>query len=195
MCKALFFVVAMASGAAHAASAAQLLGEPVQNERGARAGTVSDFIVDVEAGRVLYVVLNQGGESKTLPVRALGEEGGLDMSEAGEIVRPDAVEDARFRRASKLLGQAVKHPHPGERQRVGTIRDIEFDPSSGRVEQVILATPEGQFGVGANVLAHGRFPPLDGPRRQYGDPQALGERGLLRREPSDDRLRLQNPAR
>lgn len=60
------------------------------------------------------------------------------MREAGEIASGDAIADARFRRATTLIGQEVRHPEPGGAHRIGTIRDIEFDPDSGRVQRVIV---------------------------------------------------------
>jgi sporulation protein YlmC with PRC-barrel domain len=178
------------AGAARAASVTQLLDRPVQNERGAPAGTVTELIVDVEAGRVLYLVLDAGERFRTLPVRALGEDLRLDLDDAGEMVRPDGEDDARFRRASALIGDRVTHAHPGGATHVGTIRDIEFDPDSGRIENVIVSTPQGALGVGAAVLAQGRFPPLDPPQGRYATREELGERGWLRGEPSDERRRL-----
>jgi sporulation protein YlmC with PRC-barrel domain len=191
MKRLLLFLMAYGSfGAAQAAAITQLLDRPVQNERGAPAGTVTDLIVDVEAGRVLYLVLDAGERFHTLPVRALGEDLRLDLDHAGELARPDDEEDARFRRASALIGDRVTHAHPGGATQVGTIRDIEFDPDSGRIENVTVSTPQGALGVGAAVLAQGRFPPLDPPQGRYATREELGERGWLRREPSDERRRL-----
>ena len=191
----LFAVLALSFAcAAQGASVSDILGQPVRNERGKRVGSVSELIVDVRSGRVLYVIVDTGGGYSTFPIRALGSDRRLDMSLEGDIAHLQSKTDPRFRRAGKLLGQPVTHPHPGGANRLGTISDIEFDATTGEVERVVVADGKGNFGYPPGVLANGRFPPLtgwdDGP---YPDAEALGQRGWIRRAPSDERRRLHDP--
>lgn len=188
---AVFVSLFLCFAEARAAAVRQLLEQPLRNAAGEPVGTLDDLIIDVDAGRVLYLVIDRGDDGyATVPVRALLGDRLVDMSEAGEIARQNAQTDARFRRASNLLGDTVMHPHPGDPTRVGTIRDIEFESRTGRVERVVLMTDEGEFGVGAGVLEHRVYPPLGRRDHDYADKEALGERGWLRREPSDARQRL-----
>lgn len=191
MLRNLALALGMVMGSAHAATMAPLLGATLEKERGGRAGTLADAIVDVNAGRVLYFIIDADGRYYSVPVRALGEDRRVDMREAGEIASGDAISDARFRRATKLIGQELRHPQPGGANRIGTIRDIEFDLDSGRIERVIVGEGQERFGFGPGVLAQGRFPPLEAGQRSYAGEDELGNRGYLRGEPSDERRQLQ----
>lgn len=173
---------------AHAMAAGVLIGAEAKDLSGAAVGTVEDLIVDVRGGRVLYVIVDGPQRYFTLPIRALREREGtarLDMQLAGEVAHTD---EPRFRRAARLIGQPLERPG-GER--IGTVADIEFDAADGRVEQVVVSTGQGstaQFPPG--VLAHGRFPPLTRWQAEHPSPDASGNFGYLRREPSTERNRL-----
>lgn len=175
---------------AAAAKVGALLGDAVHNLEGVKLGEVDDFIVDVRAGRVLYVIVEGTGRSYTLPIRALDERMRIDMDLSNSLARDKSRQDPKFRRAGRLIGQPVTSPGDG---RVGTIADIEFDFQSGEVEQVEVRTPEGERSLPPGVLAHGRFPPLT--QWQVENPPAAvsGEQGFVRREPADERKRLHNP--
>lgn len=170
----------------HAASAAALLGEHMLDEQARPAGEVTDLIVDVRDSRVLYVVLDRGNRFETIPVRALKDDGQVDLSESGEAARAREDQAARLRRASALIGQAITHPHPGNAQRIGTVADFEFQSGSGRIERVVVRTPQGERSFGPEVLAHGRFPPLEAPRQGA---YRKDEHGFDMK-PSDERTRL-----
>ncbi len=174
---------------ARAAMVTGVLGDRLENRRGEKVGAVEELILDVRAGRVVYVVLDAQDRFHTLPVRALGEGMRLNMDLANAVAHDKSREDAKFRRAGRLIGQPVTDPGGG---RIGTIADIEFEPGSGRVEGVVVQTDQGRRNMPAAVLAHGRFPPLT--RWQVEHPPAdVSERqGFVRREPSDERRRLQD---
>lgn len=186
------FILLMGAAAAgaHAAMVSKLLDQPLRNERGEPAGAVEDLIVDVRNGRVLYLVMKDEDRFQTFPVRALGEDLRLDLRLAAETANLTPSSDPRFRRAATLIGHPLVHPHPGDTQRIGTISDIEFDPATGRVEYVHVATGEGVSHFAADVLRHGRFPPLTQWRTEYLDADELDNLGYLRREPSSERLQL-----
>jgi sporulation protein YlmC with PRC-barrel domain len=187
MVAALAAFISFIATAAGAAAASKLVGSPVSTERGNAAGTLTDLIVDVRAERVVYVIVENQQGFHTLPVRALRSDGRVDMSLAGEAARPDTEEQARYRRAAKLMGEPLVHPQPGGARRIGTIRDFVFDPGSGHIDHVIVATDQGERSFGPGVLAHGRFPPLTAWPYVYPDAEDLGHRGYVRRAPSDDR--------
>ncbi len=178
----------LAAAEAGAVNASDLLGAPLTSLRGEPIGAVDDLIVDTSAGRVVYLIVDRGERFATYPVRALAGGLRIDQRLEGEVARLDSAEDTRFRRAARLIGQPLVHPHPGDTQRIGTIRDFEFDRSSGEIGRVVVATAEGESGFPPGVLAHGRFPPLTHWRTDYVDPE--DNLGWLRREPSDERLRL-----
>ena len=177
----------VAAIAAHGAMVSETLGDPVENQRGEKVGAVDDLIVDVRAGRVLYVIVDAQDRFYTLPVRALGEALRLDMDLANAAARIGPQADPKFRRAARLIGQPVTHPGDG---RIGTIADIEFDPESGRVENVVVAVDEGRRNMPAGVLAHGRFPPLTRWRAEHPPADVSERQGFVRREASDQRKRL-----
>lgn len=188
--RGIFVLLAMLMAtAAEAAAVSELIGERLRDRVGAPAGKVSELILDVRAGRVLYVIVEQGERYVTLPVRALDERLRLDMDAAGEAARLDEQADPRFRRAGKLLGQQVEHTDSGEL--IGKVRDIEFDPKSGRIEHVVLDTDAGARNFPPGVLAHGRFPPLTRWQAEHPSPEAP-ERGFTPR-PSDERRSLHDP--
>lgn len=172
---------------AQAAAVRGLLADAVQNPRGEKLGAVEELIVDVRAGRVVYVVVDSAEKFHTLPVRAFDERMRLDMDLANAVAHDKSRADPKFRRAGKLIGQPVSNPGDG---RIGKIADIEFDLQSGKVEQVVVETDQGRRNMPPAVLAHGRFPPLT--RWQVEHPPAdVDERqGFVRRESSDERKRL-----
>lgn len=45
-----------------------MVGSPIENRSGERVGKVDDLIVDVRAGRVLYVIVDSQGRFYTLPI-------------------------------------------------------------------------------------------------------------------------------
>jgi sporulation protein YlmC with PRC-barrel domain len=177
----------LAAMPAGAVTVGALLGDPVKNLEGVQLGVIDDFIVDVRAGRVLYVIVEGRGRGYTLPVRALDERLRLDMDFANSLARDDSPQDPRFRRAGRLIGQPVNHPR-GER--IGTISEIEFDLQSGNVKQVVAQTAQGARNLPPSVLAHGRFPPLTRWQVEHPSPRVEGNQGFVRREPSDERNRL-----
>jgi sporulation protein YlmC with PRC-barrel domain len=172
---------------AGAATVSGLLGDAVQNLRGEKVGAVEELIVDVRAGRVVYVVVDSAEKFYTLPVRAFEERLRLNMDLSNAVAHDKSREDPKFRRAGKLIGQQVTNPGDG---RIGKIADIEFHLQSGRVEQVVVETDQGRRNMPPAVLAQGRFPPLT--RWQVENPPAdVDDRqGFVRRESSDDRRRL-----
>lgn len=172
-----------AAGTAQAAAVAELVGNAAYDLRGRRIGAVEDLVIDVRAGRVLYVIVEGAERFRTYPVRALREAGRLDTALAGETAHLEGSEDPRFRRAARLIGEHVRPPG-GEP--FGVIADIQFDIASGEVERVIVLTDDGAIGLPPSVLAHGRFPPLT--QWQVEHPSAMaGNKGFLRRPPSDER--------
>jgi sporulation protein YlmC with PRC-barrel domain len=187
---ALSLVLTLLSAPVLAARASELLGKPVQDLRGEPAGKVSEMIVDVRDGRVAYLMVERPGGAYALPARAYKEEGRVDTRLEGELALFNSPDDVRFRRAGKLLGQPLVHPHPGNTQQIGTIRDFEFDPGTGEITRVVVATDEGESNFPPGVLAHGRFPPLTQPNRDYLENEDLDDLGYVRRPPSDERRRL-----
>jgi sporulation protein YlmC with PRC-barrel domain len=154
--------LALVAPAAHAASVTGLLGQPITGLKGQNVGIVEDLILDVQAGRVLYVIVQGTQQHYTVPIRGLYRTPGngalrLDMDIEGESARISPQADPRFRRAGPLLGQGVEQPGDGT---IGTILDIAFDPGSGEIERVIVATPEGERALPPAALAQGRFPPI-----------------------------------
>ena len=175
------------------ASVSRLLGAPLRSEQGTTVGGLSDLIVDVRDGRVVYLIVDAGERFVTLPIRALGGDMRIDMGLRGEAARFDRKHDARFRRAARLIGQTVTHPHPGHIVRLGVISDIEFDPASGEVRRVVVTDEEGSSGFPPGVLKDGRFPPLTHWRADYIDTEDMDELGWLRRPPSGERRRFHDP--
>jgi sporulation protein YlmC with PRC-barrel domain len=176
------------ANAAQAAEVADLVGNAAYDMRGERIGVVEDLVLDVRAGRVLYIIVEGPERFRIYPVRALKEANRLDTAQAGEIASLQGADDPRFRRAGRLLGE---HVQPPGGEPFGVIADIEFDPGSGEVQRVIALTDDGTIGLPATVLAHGRFPPLT--EWQVEHPSAVvGNKGFLRRPPSDERRALHN---
>lgn len=182
--------LAVIAGTAQAASVNELIGEPLRNEQGATVGALSDLIIDVKEGRVVYLIVEGPERFYALPIRALGADRRLDMDLAGELALVDSPTDVRFRRAVRLLGQTVTHPHHGKIVRLGVISDIQFDPASGEVSRVVVENDEGKSGFAPGVLMGGRFPPLTQWNTDYIDTQDIDNLGYVRREPSSERLRL-----
>jgi sporulation protein YlmC with PRC-barrel domain len=172
---------------ARAAAVSGLLGDPVENLRGEKVGVVEELIVDVSAGRVAYVIVDSAEKFYTLPVRAFDERMRLSMELSNAVARHKSPEDPKLRRAGKLIGQPVTNPGDG---RIGTITDIEFDPETGQVEDVVVETPQGRRNMPAAVLAHGRFPPLTRWQVEHPPAEVSERQGFVRREPSDERRRL-----
>jgi sporulation protein YlmC with PRC-barrel domain len=175
---------------AQAASVSKLIGEPLRNEQGKIVGALSDLIIDVKEARVVYLIVEGRERFHTLPIRALGADKRLDMSLAGALATFDSPADVRFRRAVRLLGQTVTHPHPGKIVQLGVISDIEFDAASGQVSRVVVESDAGKSGFPPGVLMGGRFPPLTHWQKDYIDTEDLDTLGYVRREPSSERLRL-----
>ena len=170
-------------GAAQAASVNDLVGNAAYDLKGQRIGVIEELVLDVREGRVLYVIVDRPEQYDTYPIRALREDAHVDTSAAGRIARPEAQNEIRLRRAGRLIGEPVNAPGGAK---FGVIADIEFDPASGRVREVLVLTDRGTVGVPASVLAHGRFPPLT--RFQVEQPgSTTGNKGWLRRPPSDER--------
>jgi sporulation protein YlmC with PRC-barrel domain len=177
-----------ASSASAAVTATALIGAPADSARGKTLGAVDDLVIDVDGGRVLYVIVDAKDRYYTLPMRALDLAAArprVDLSLANALARvaPDVV----LRRAARLIGQPLHHTN-GER--IGTIVDIAFDAQSGVVEQVLVRHEDGVTGFPASVLAHGRFPPLTEYQVEHPGPEPL-EHFQVR--PSDERKRLHNP--
>lgn len=177
-------VLALAATQAYAIGVSEVIGAQAKSLEGKSVGALQDLIIDVRAGRVLYVIVEGAQRHVTLPLRALGDGMALDMSLAGAVARIPSQSDPRFRRAAKLLGQSVVHTG-GEP--IGTIRDIRFDRESGRIEDVVLETDQGPRDFPASVLAHGRFPPLTRWQVEY---PGEGTTGGFIIFPSDERTRL-----
>lgn len=172
--------------------ASELLGKPVQDAAGKPVGEVTEAIVDVRDGRLAYVVVGGPQRYTTFPIRAVREAeraGALeaDTTLANAIARSDA-DEARFARASRLVGQPLTHPG-GER--IGTIEDFRLDLEGGRVLEVIAQTPQGRRTLPATVLAQGNFPPLTRWQAEHPPSGAAGDSGFLRREPSRERRSVQ----
>jgi sporulation protein YlmC with PRC-barrel domain len=176
---------------ASAAAAGVIIGRAIQDLGGRKVGTVEDLIVDVREGRVLYVIVDARERYLTLPIHALREGADgvrLDMEEKGEIAKiEEPRDDPRFRRAARLIGQALVNPGGG---RIGTIAEIEFDPSAGRVERVVVDVDNGKANFPPSVLAHGRFPPLTRWQAENPPSEFSGDPGFVRRAPSPERERL-----
>lgn len=177
-----------ASSASAAVTATALIGAPADSARGKALGAVADVIVDVDGGRVLYVIVDAEDRFYTLPVRALDLDAArprVDLSLGNALAR--AAPDVRLRRAARLIGQPL-HATTGER--IGTIVDIAFDAESGIVEQVLVRHEDGVTGFPASVLAHQRFPPLTEYQVEHPGAEPLEH---YRVRPSDERKRLHNP--
>lgn len=169
--------------AARAASVNDLVGNAAYDLKGQRIGAIEELVLDVRQGRVLYVIVDGPERYETYPIRALREDAHVDTAAAGRIARPEAENEVRFRRAGRLIGEHINAPGG---PKFGVIADIQFDPASGRVEEVLVLTDRGTVGMPASVLAHGRFPPLT--RFQVEQPgSTTGNKGWLRRPPSDER--------
>lgn len=172
--------------------ASELLGKPVQDAAGKPVGRVTEAIVDVRDGRLAYVVVGGPKRYTTFPIRAVREAeraGALeaDTALADAIARSDA-DEARFARASRLMGQPLTHPG-GER--IGTIEDFRLDLEGGRVLEVIAQTSQGRRTFPATVLARGNFPPLTRWQAEHPPSGAAGDSGFVRREPSTERRSVQ----
>jgi uncharacterized protein YrrD len=146
---------------AHGASIEKLMGEPVQNKSGLPIGFVDDFIVDVEGGRVLYVVVDAGEHYHTLPVRAIHKVTArnalqVDTELKGETARIDGGTSPHLRRAGRLIGDEIGLPGSNHR---GTIYDVHFEPQSGIITQVVIATAEGERNFPARTLLEARIAP------------------------------------
>lgn len=172
---------ALAATQAPALSATALLDGGVRDTEGVAAGRVTDLIVDVASQRVVYVVLERDtGGFVTLPVRALGADARVDLGEAQEGARWTDDRRSRLRRATSLLGEAVALSAavpPAAR-----VHDIRFAARTGRIERVIVATPQAQFSAGADLLSERRDP-------VHGEVDPRG----FHFEPSDERTRLHDP--
>lgn len=154
-------VLVLAVSPAGAASIGELIGERVENLRGETVGHVDELIVDINAGRVLYVIVDRKQGYATLPIGAIErvlprEHVRLDMSLSSSPADLRAGADPRFRRAGKLIGQEVEIPRAG---RLGVIHDLEFEPDTGLVTRVDVGTVDGTRGFPASVLSRGRFSP------------------------------------
>jgi sporulation protein YlmC with PRC-barrel domain len=174
--------------------ASELIGMPVQDQGGKPVGTLTEAIVDVREGRLVYAVVGGPQRYYTFPIRALREAGRAGVLEADTtladaIARSDG-DEARFARASRLIGQELTHP-AGER--IGTIEDFRLDLEGGRVLEVIAQTSQGRRAFPAAVLAQGNFPPLTRWQAENPPSGAAGSSGYLRREPSRERRSLQGP--
>jgi len=180
--------LAAASNAAAAASASALIGAPAETERAGTLGTVDDVIVDVDGGRVLYVIIDAKDRYYTLPMRAVDLDAArprVDLSLGNALAQ--AAPELRLRRAARLIGQPLHHTG-GER--IGTISDIAFDAESGVVERVLVRHEDGVTSFPASVLAHGRFPPLTEYQVERPGLEPLEH---FRVRPSDERTRLHDP--
>ena len=170
----------------------ELLGHPVEDRRGDPLGKVSELIVDVRAGRVLYAVVDAGGRYFTFPARALqGDAKGplsVDRSLADAAAEQREGTDPRFARAGRLVGQALEHP---DGKRIGTIEGMVVDLESGRIDEVLVRTEQGSASFPPSVLAGGRFPPLTRWQSQQPPSEPAGNAGYVRREPSDERRSVQ----
>jgi sporulation protein YlmC with PRC-barrel domain len=177
-----------ASSASAAVTATALIGTPADSAGGKTVGAVDDLIIDVDGGRVLYVIVDAKDRYYTLPMRALDLDAApprVDLSLGNALAR--AAPDLRLRRAARLIGQPLQHTN-GER--IGTIADIAFDTRSGVVERVLVRHEDGVTGFPASVLAHGRFPPLTEYQVERPGPEPLEH---FRVRPSDERTRLHDP--
>lgn len=177
--------VLAAAGTAHAAAVSQILDRPVANLRGETVGAVEELIVDVDACRIAYVVVDTGEHFRTLPARALQEGGRVDMRLAGEAAGVKTPrDDPKYRRARTLLGQPITQPGG---DRIGTIADIEFDPDSGRVGQVRVRTDDGPRNMPPAVLSQGFFPPLTRWQVEQPSAEVAEHMGFVRRPPAERR--------
>lgn len=181
--------LALASAQAFGAEAREFLGKPVKDRGGERVGTVHDLIVDVNDARVVYVMIESREGYHTLPIRALGEELRLNMDLSGAIARGQSLDDARFRRASALLGRPVSQ---ADGPQIGTIRNFRFDPDSGQIEHVAVDTVAGAREFPASVLASRE---LAGAGPRPGRAPEEGASSGFTVQPSPDRRRLHDPAR
>lgn len=172
----------------------ELIGKPVQDARGKPVGEVTEAIVDLREGRVVYAVIGGPQRYYTYPMRALqaSRDAGVlevDTTLAGAIARSDG-DAVRFARASRLIGQEVGEPG-GER--IGVIDDFAFGLENGRIAGVLVRTPEGVREFPSAVLASGNFPPLTRWQAENPPSGAAGDSGYLRRKPSRERRSLQGP--
>lgn len=159
--RAAICALALVATEAGAIGVAELIGERAHNLSGQTVGFVDELIVDVNAGRMLYVIVNRDQGYATLPVRAIEEVTArerlqFDMSLANSAARLGPGANPHLRRAGKLIGQAVELP---DGSRLGVIHDLEFEPETGLVTRVVVATGEGTLGYPASVLVRGRFSP------------------------------------
>src|SRR5678815_4104934 len=47
--------------------ARQFVGQDLKNPQGQKLGKIEDFVLDLESGKILYVVVNAGGGSRAIP--------------------------------------------------------------------------------------------------------------------------------
>jgi sporulation protein YlmC with PRC-barrel domain len=160
-------IVALALTLAGAASGAvsvgigELIGERVEDLNGDPVGYVREFIVDMSDGRVLYMVVRGGNEFYTLPLRAIRRisphnEPQVDTSLRGPDVAKRVETDARFRRVRRLIGETIALPDTAGS---GRIYDLDFEPDTGLITQVIVSTGDGKRAYPREVLLHGVLPP------------------------------------
>ena len=170
-----------------AAQARGFIGHPVYDGTGALVGEAHDLIVDVNASRVLYVIIEARGRYHTLPIRALDDQRRLKMELSGEIARGQSLEETRFRRAAWLLGRPISQAGGAQ---IGTISDIRFDPHSGQIEHVLVETVAGAREMPASVLVQRQAPA--GAAARGGAPEQDASPGFVVK-PSPERRRLQDP--
>lgn len=126
------------------ARASELLSDAVANGQGRRIGTLDELLVDVDAGRVRYALVDRGGwlgrRSFTYPAAALRPDvhtGRVELEEGRTIALPPGADrHGRLVGATHLIGREVRF---ADGRRAGELRDLVFDLDTGAVRYALVA--------------------------------------------------------
>ncbi len=125
----------------------------VSTDNASTVGVVADYLVDPEVPAVVALILSKTpGQGSVLPwanVMAVGNDA-VTVPTAEAIITPDDY-------LTKLSG--ARHALPGKRvlttagEDVGTVRNVEFDQATGRLDALIMESgpiaPDRLLGVGS----------------------------------------------
>ncbi len=128
----------------------------VSTDNASTVGVVADYLVDPQVPAVVALtVAKNPGQGSVLPwsnMTAVGSDA-VTVPTAGAIITPDE-------HLAKLSG--ARHALPGKRvlttagEELGTVRNVEFDHASGRLDALVLESgridPARLLGVGSYAV-------------------------------------------
>lgn len=135
----------------------------VSTDSASTVGVVADFVVNPHLpGVVAFTLAKTPGQGSVLPwanIIAVGIDA-VTVPSADAIITPDE-------QLAELSGKP--HALPGKRvlstsgEQLGTVRDVEFDPTTGRLTALELESgpidPAGLLGVGSYAAIVQALPP------------------------------------